>query len=230
LYKGDRLLYKPIDSCEKIQKKFTQKMSLSNTQIADTLASLDSNWFSDERNFYGETYRNEETGLFHIGEETYEEEDEIPTDKLEPCCYTDMRILHDGVKQLIAQNEELKKEVETLKETAHTNFQRFDSLMEQYNVVVGTSNKYAEEVVELKEENKKLKETIQHCEGVMESDEDLEERLKAQHADLAEENEEYELIIGGLGTMIENIDQNACDVFNKLTQEYRNQFDEVHHK
>ena len=33
----------------------------------------------------------------------------------------------------------------------------------------------------LKEENKELKETIQHCEGVMESDEDLEERLKAQH-------------------------------------------------
>ena len=112
----------------------------------------------------------------------------------------------------------------------YENNKKTEELKEQYNVVVGTSNKYAEEVVELKEENKKLKETIQHCEGVMESDEDLEERLKAQHADLAEENEEYELIIGGLGTMIENIDQNACDVFNKLTQEYRNQFDEVHHK
>ncbi len=226
-------------------------MSLSNTQIADTLASLDSNWFSDERNFYGETYRNEETGLFHIGEETYEEEDEIPTDKLEPCCYTDMRILHDGVKQLIAQNEELKKEVETLKETAHTNFQRFDSLMEQYNVVVGTSNKYAEEVVELKEENKKLKEqnednlaslnfyteqcaelkderkklkeTIQHCEGVMESDEDLEERLKAQHQidmeeimPLVTQVEEYEEMTEALAQYFSKIDQNACDVFNKL--------------
>ncbi len=140
----------------------------------------------------------------------------------------------------------------------YENNKKTEELKEQYNVVVGTSNKYADEVEELKEkliekstsyltkceidllktkkvyaleeENKKLKETIQHCEGVMESDEDLEERLKAQHADLAEENEEYELIIGGLGTMIENIDQNACDVFNKLTQEYRNQFDEVHHK
>ena len=64
----------------------------------------------------------------------------------------------------------------------------------------------------------------------MESDEDLEERLKAQHQIDMEEYEEYKLIIDGLGTMVENIDQNACDVFNKLTQEYRNQFDEVHHK
>jgi len=112
----------------------------------------------------------------------------------------------------------------------YENNKKTEELKEQYNVVVGTSNKYAEEVVELKEENKKLKETIQHCEGVMESDEDLEERLKAQHQIDMEEYEEYKLIIDGLGTMVENIDQNACDVFNKLTQEYRNQFDEVHHK
>jgi len=33
----------------------------------------------------------------------------------------------------------------------------------------------------LKEENKKLKEEVEHCQGIMEGDEDLEERLKAQH-------------------------------------------------
>ena len=103
-------------------------------------------------------------------------------------------------------------------------------LNEQNEDNLASLNFYTEQCAELKDERKKLKETIQHCEGVMESDEDLEERLKAQHQIDMEEYEEYKLIIDGLGTMVENIDQNACDVFNKLTQEYRNQFDEVHHK
>ncbi len=111
-------------------------MSLSNTQITAALGSLDSAWFSDERNFYGETFRNDETGLFHIGEETYEEEDDIPTDKLEPCCYTDMRILHDGVKQLIEENKKLKEQNE-------------DNL--------ASLNFYTEQCAELKDERKKLK-------------------------------------------------------------------------
>ena len=177
-------------------------MSLSNTQITEALGSLDSAWFSDERNFYGETFRNEETGLFHIGEETYEEEDDIPTDKLEPCCYTDMRILHDGVKQLIEENKKLKEQNE-------------DNL--------ASLNFYTEQCAELKDERKKLKETIQHCEGVMESDEDLEERLKAQHQidmdeimPLVTQVEEYEEMTEALAQYFSKIDQNACDVFNKL--------------
>lgn len=42
-----------------------------------------------------------------------------------------------------------------------------------------------------------------------------------------QKQKDYAEIIDELATMIENIDQNACDVFNKLTEKYRNVFDEV---
>ena len=110
----------------------------------------------------------------------------------------------------------------------------YEELREQYNVVVGTSNNYAEEVLELKDQIEKLKDERKKLEeemGHLCNEEDAKEHWGlVDGTELVEEKEEYKLIIDGLGTMVENIDQNACDVFNKLTQEYRNQFDEVHHK
>jgi len=185
---------------------------------------------------------------------------------------------HHGLCPKDEEIKKLKKEVETLKETAHTNFQRFDSLMDENKKLKkrieedhkevpsflikdlyldaaeenkklkaewGILNNFCPEEAEnngqavvdwickffkieddfgnLEEENKKLKETIQHCEGVMESDEDLEERLKAQHQidmeeimPLVTQVEEYEEMTEALAQYFSKIDQNACDVFNKL--------------
>jgi len=213
---------------------------------------------------------------------------------------------HHGLCPKDEEIKKLKKEVETLKETAHTNFHRFDSLMdenkklkkrieedhkevpsflikdlyldaaeenkklkaewgilnnfcpeeaenngqavvdwickffkieddfgnleeenkklkEQLNAKEETEGDLLVSLLKHTEENKKLKETIQHCEGVMESDEDLEERLKAQHQidmeeimPLVTQVEEYEEMTEALAQYFSKIDQNACDVFNKL--------------
>tara|TARA_R110001592_G_C12975780_1_gene733656 strand:- start:309 stop:947 length:639 start_codon:yes stop_codon:yes gene_type:complete len=126
----------------------------------------------------------------------------------------------------------------------YENNKKTEELKEQYDVVVGTSNKYADEVEKLKEENKKLKaewEILNNfCPEEAENNGQAVVdwickffKIEDDFGNLEENNEEkeeYKLIIDGLGTMVENINQNACDVFNKLTQEYRNQFDEVHHK
>tara|TARA_R110001606_G_scaffold72146_1_gene166155 strand:+ start:105 stop:830 length:726 start_codon:yes stop_codon:yes gene_type:complete len=79
----------------------------------NAIQGLNDNWFSDESTNYSETYRNEADELFHSPNEKgqikcYTEPEDIPTNELEPCNYTDLRVLQDGILQLIAQNEKLK--------------------------------------------------------------------------------------------------------------------------
>jgi len=88
-------------------------MSLSNSQIMNAIQGLNANWFSDESTNYSETYSNEADGLFHVPNQKgqikcYTEPEDIPTNELEPHNYTDLRVLQDGILQLIAQNEKLK--------------------------------------------------------------------------------------------------------------------------
>ena len=148
----------------------------------------------------------------------------------------------------------------------------FEEMLEEKPDFVKFIIDLKEENKQLKAENKKFKETIQHCEGVMESDEDLEERLKAQHQidmeelkaeieQLKEKDKEWtELMKGamssgltgkveeltinteelfgenqqqqsdieylvealeGMRVYCQNIDKNACDVFNQLTKPLR---------
>ena len=108
-----------------------------------------------------------------------------------------------------------------------------------------------EEVGRLREENKKLKEQIEQDatphiietvrQWFMKSNSNPLDFVRWTNADpiimitnvLKEYDEyyqkqkDYDEIIGELGIMIENIDQNACDVFNKLTEKYRDEFDEL---
>ena len=117
--------------------------------------------------------------------------------------------------------------------------QIFEEMLEEKPDFVKFIIDLKEENKQLKAENKKLKETIQHCEGVMESDEDLEERLKAQHQidmeeltinteELFGENQQQQSDIEylvealeGMREYCQNIDKNACDVFNQLTKPLR---------
>ena len=69
-------------------------------------------------------------------------------------------------KSIKEENKELQEKVEGWEEAAGVMLTDNTKLREQYNVVVGTSNKYADEVLELKQKVEGLEETV----GVMMTD------------------------------------------------------------
>ena len=119
-------------------------MVFTTDAILSALRGLMNNWYDDECSNYNETYMEDEDCLHHIeddeGEEkTYDDAEEIPTKDLMSHNYKDLRVLQDGIKQLIEENKKLKEENKKLKE--------------------GTLLKFQEvEIADLQEENKKLKE------------------------------------------------------------------------
>jgi len=70
---------------------------------------------------------------------------------------TNEKLREEKLQELTLENKKLQKKVEGWEEIGSNLMTDNTKLTEQYNVVVGTSNKYAEEALELKEENKKLK-------------------------------------------------------------------------
>jgi chromosome segregation ATPase len=101
----------------------------------------------------------------------------------------------------ISENEKLKEIIDKLqKENKEYEFESCESVVKSQKVYEQAFAIQAERD-KLQEENKKLKEQVEYCEGVMEGDEDLEERLKAQHqidiSSLKEENEKLKEEVDG---------------------------------
>ena len=113
------------------------------------------------------------------------------------------------VEKLTEENEHLKEDIQQYKDTLEEHFVHYDNL---------------------KEENKKLKETCEVAWKQSEKSVAGALEMSAELYELKEENKkvrDFAEIIAELATMIENIDQNACDVFNKLTEKYRDEVEEL---
>jgi len=171
---------------------------------------------------------------------------------LEPCNYTDLRVLQDGILQLIAQNEKLKalaslgaeqvlshhgsspkdEEIKKLKNDLRL---CAEGLIPSDLIQRGIVETCREKVKKLEEENKQLKEQMKDlCDeegakdvwNLVDADElekakeDFEEEKNAIYMNemmpLETQVEEYEEMTEALAEYFSKIDQNACDVFNKL--------------
>lgn len=82
-----------IRSCPiKIVEKINQNEKLKKEKIPDDIISaftgLTNNWWGDEEKFYSEIFEPEQ------------EPEDIPTDKLEPCNYRDLRVLDEWFNKI----------------------------------------------------------------------------------------------------------------------------------
>jgi predicted RNase H-like nuclease (RuvC/YqgF family) len=147
-----------------------------------------------------------------------------------------------GYIAIVNAVRKLKEEKETLQELIDVEGQLEEKMTE-----------LEEENKKLKEENKKLKEQIEQDatphiietvrEWFIKSNSNpldfvrwtnadpviMIQKILKDHDEYYEKQKDYDEIIGELGIMIENIDQNACDVFNKLTEKYRDEFERPGH-
>jgi len=93
-----------------LDKQTNNKMSFTTDDILSALNGLMVNWYDDEKRDYGECYGEEADS-----EEEHEDEDDIPTKDLMSHNYRDLRVLGDGIKQLIEENKKLKEQCIELK-------------------------------------------------------------------------------------------------------------------
>ncbi len=104
---------------------------------------------------------------------------------------TNEKLREEKLQELTLENKELQEKVEGWEEAAGVMLTDNTKLTEQYNVVVGTSNKYAEEALELKEQIEKLEgdfEKLKTPEEVKRSFEDLSSSWFGDEEDWYREN------------------------------------------
>ncbi len=140
-------------------------MSFTTNDIQNALRGLMNNWYDDECGNYEEIYMDEEDGRHHIeddeGEEkTYDDADEIPTKDLMEHNYKDLRVLQDGMKQLIEENKKLKedlflKEMQLVSANENADVKRHN---EEAGIILVENDRLIEENNKLKAENKELQE------------------------------------------------------------------------
>jgi len=138
--------------------------------------------------------------------------------------------------KLQKENEQLKEDIQQYKDTLEEHFVHYDNLKEE--------NKKLKGRVDIMEKCKKA--WYDKCQEDPDDDPErsgikwsiclegglnhfMKEAIRYEES-YDEENKtvrDFADIIAELATMIENIDQNACDVFNKLTEKYRDEVEEL---
>jgi len=210
-------------------------MSLSNSQIMNAIQGLNANWFSDESTNYCETYRNEADELFHSPNEEgqikcYTEPEDIPTNELEPCNYTDLRVLQDGILQLIAQNEKLKalaalgaeqvlshhglcpkdEEIKKLKEENEELKDLCGKQGEVYALVLSREGQVKKELGELKEQVENLSQLVEEH-----TDDDGDLIDPDEHADATHKLDCITKYVAGDYSMQDEVEEHLEEIYSK---------------
>lgn len=198
-------------------------MSLSNTEIMAALQGLNTNWFSDESTHYSETYQKDDP-------------EDIPTDKLEPHNYKDLRVLQDGLMQLIAHNEGIKQLLELQKEELHqkgideqTAIEQCENAEEQVEELTENLKLSEDKVCELTHENKELSDfdnwenhpALKHKVVLDEdfyqqhTDDDGELIDPDEHADAVNTLDCMTRFVAGDGSMQDEVEEHLKEIYSK---------------
>jgi len=220
-----KLAFKEVSYILKEQHN-KRTMSFTTNDIQNALRGLMNNWYDDECGNYEEIYMDEEDGRHHIeddeGEEkTYDDADEIPTKDLMEHNYKDLRVLQDGMKQLIEEIKELKNFVRILKAGKNAK----ESIIKK---LLGENQELTQEIKELKERLDIMKATasthIQEINEVHKEYGDMVKELKAEN------NTRKDIIYNLFAHTLENTDNldDGIDVSKEYGQKYIDEWNTIH--
>ncbi len=141
--------------------------------------------------------------------------------------------------KLHEENKKLKEKQEYFRVRNCDRMEELVKALSPWKKNHGDHKRILEAIGELQEQIEKLKTFKSEVIEAMKYDDDLDDEdiirgIRGMEEDIVgecelkeqiEELQDCRTIVAELGQYVEYIDQNACDVFNKLTEKYRSEFD-----